>query len=86
MFERLVSSLDYEIAHRIFKVQIQMAPNQTTQPAVESKTAMTQEVEREKNRKEQLEGRGKKAKLSRNDPCWCGSGKKWKKCHYPEVS
>ncbi len=22
-------------------------------------------------------------KLSRNDPCWCGSGKKWKKCHYP---
>jgi len=23
--------------------------------------------------------------ISRNDPCWCGSGKKWKKCHYPEV-
>src|SRR3989338_3905719 len=21
--------------------------------------------------------------ISRNDPCWCGSGKKWKKCHYP---
>lgn len=20
---------------------------------------------------------------SRNDPCWCGSGKKWKKCHFP---
>lgn len=19
----------------------------------------------------------------RNDPCWCGSGKKWKKCHFP---
>lgn len=19
----------------------------------------------------------------RNDPCWCGSGKKWKNCHYP---
>lgn len=27
-----------------------------------------------------------KAKLSRNDPCWCGSGKKWKKCHYPQVA
>lgn len=25
------------------------------------------------------------AKLSRNDPCWCGSGKKWKKCHYPNL-
>jgi methionyl aminopeptidase len=22
--------------------------------------------------------------VGRNDPCWCGSGKKWKKCHYPE--
>lgn len=24
-------------------------------------------------------------KLGRNDPCWCGSGKKWKKCHYPQI-
>jgi preprotein translocase subunit SecA len=23
--------------------------------------------------------------LGRNDPCWCGSGKKWKKCHYPQL-
>jgi len=22
--------------------------------------------------------------ISRNDPCWCGSGKKWKKCHWPQ--
>lgn len=22
--------------------------------------------------------------ISRNDPCWCGSGEKWKKCHYPK--
>jgi len=22
--------------------------------------------------------------ITRNDPCWCTSGKKWKKCHYPE--
>ena len=21
--------------------------------------------------------------ISRNDPCWCQSGQKWKKCHYP---
>ncbi|MCK4857243.1 MAG: SEC-C domain-containing protein [candidate division Zixibacteria bacterium] len=20
--------------------------------------------------------------LGRNNPCWCGSGKKYKKCHY----
>ncbi|MGB7978866.1 MAG: methionyl aminopeptidase [Chlamydiales bacterium] len=23
--------------------------------------------------------------MSRNDPCWCGSGQKWKKCHYPTL-
>lgn len=22
--------------------------------------------------------------IGRNDPCWCGSGDKWKKCHYPK--
>ena len=24
-------------------------------------------------------------KIGRNDPCPCGSGKKWKKCHYPNI-
>ena len=24
---------------------------------------------------------GEIPKLGRNDPCWCGSGKKYKKCH-----
>jgi methionyl aminopeptidase len=23
--------------------------------------------------------------MERNDPCFCGSGKKWKKCHYPQL-
>jgi preprotein translocase subunit SecA len=27
----------------------------------------------------------KVAKLGRNDPCWCNSGKKFKKCHYPQM-
>jgi preprotein translocase subunit SecA len=25
-----------------------------------------------------------RSKMSRNEQCWCGSGKKWKKCHYPD--
>jgi methionyl aminopeptidase len=24
--------------------------------------------------------------IGRNDPCWCGSGQKWKKCHFPRLS
>ena len=23
--------------------------------------------------------------IGRNDPCWCQSGQKWKKCHYPKL-
>ena len=23
--------------------------------------------------------------INRNDPCWCGSGQKYKKCHYPAL-
>lgn len=26
------------------------------------------------------------SKLGRNDPCWCGSGKKFKRCHWPDTS
>jgi preprotein translocase subunit SecA len=29
-------------------------------------------------------GQVRKKKVGRNDPCPCGSGKKYKKCHYPE--
>jgi preprotein translocase subunit SecA len=24
---------------------------------------------------------GEEEQIGRNDPCWCGSGKKFKKCH-----
>jgi len=30
-------------------------------------------------------GSGGQPKLGRNDPCWCGSGKKYKKCHGREA-
>ncbi len=26
-------------------------------------------------------GRPQRPQIGRNDPCWCGSGKKYKKCH-----
>lgn len=32
---------------------------------------------------ENKQGETRKVKIGRNDPCWCGSGKKYKKCHYP---
>ncbi len=99
MFEQLMAGIDGEIVHRIYKVQVATrspagGPTNTaihTNPAdikLESPIAQAAKNIRT-NASEQVVAQpvvnaGKK--LGRNDPCWCGSGKKWKKCHYPKLS
>ena len=91
MFERLVSGIDNEITHRIFKVQVQISPDQLAALQRQQETTISKEAQREQRQSGQstrlhqgFGGQGKK--LGRNDPCWCGSGKKWKKCHYPQTN
>lgn len=71
MFEQLVSAIDDEIVHRVYKVHVQQV-DQARGPA----TPVTPRSD--------LDSSVKK-KLGRNDPCPCGSGKKWKKCHYSNI-
>lgn len=144
MFERLISQIEYEITHRIFRAQVQMAPNQAqptlSEPVVNPvsipASAFTAEIKAsepmpkpsaksgglldslvKKSGISKLTGQDKKEKsndllsslltqdsklvqaasslqksqtahspkIGRNDPCWCGSGKKFKKCHYPNT-
>ncbi|MEK7517545.1 MAG: preprotein translocase subunit SecA, partial [Patescibacteria group bacterium] len=90
MFEQLIDGIDDEIVHRIYKIQVREAPTMPTHQHVASRpagfdagisetstsaTSSTRQVTRNTN--------GQKKKLGRNDKCWCGSGKKYKKCHYP---
>jgi preprotein translocase subunit SecA len=112
MFERLMASIDDEIVHRIYKVQVQEQTHthadgsihkgsahpsassgqvpQSPIPANAVANVPESEVSEDVLKKQAISAKkaqtpeGKK-KLSRNDPCWCGSGKKWKKCHYPAV-
>lgn len=89
-FEKLVDAIDDGIINRIFKVQIV-----TEQPTVDVSSASTNapveeigsdvaKARSDKGKKKSVESLdGTKKKLGRNDPCWCGSGKKYKKCHYP---
>ena len=89
MFERLVSSIDYEITRRIFKVQVQLSPDQIMAMRQQQQTAISQSAQQQFNKQSTGSGSkpsSQKTNLGRNDPCWCGSGKKWKKCHYPELS
>ncbi|KKS98739.1 MAG: Preprotein translocase subunit SecA, preprotein translocase subunit SecA [Candidatus Gottesmanbacteria bacterium GW2011_GWA2_43_14] len=86
MFERLVSTLDSDIAHRIFRVEVRLSPDQVQAVKHEQQTAISREAEKERKKPAaNLKTPGTPKKLGRNDPCPCGSGKKWKKCHYPDI-
>jgi preprotein translocase subunit SecA len=89
MFERLVSGIDSEIVHRIYKVQVSQNPpaGGTPPPIIESPIAEAAK-HMSTNTSEQVVAQPvvhTAQKIGRNDQCWCGSGKKWKKCHYPAL-
>ncbi len=83
MFEKLVAEIDDQIVHRIYKVQIQEAPPSLHQHKhiVAKPAGNIPEVSQ--NNASKTNEKTSKNKIGRNDPCWCGSGKKYKKCHYP---
>ncbi len=75
MFESLLTRIDQTAARRIFRVQVQM-PTQMAKPI--------KGVEKSAQGEKKLAAKSE-SKIGRNDPCWCGSGKKWKSCHYPKI-
>lgn len=86
MFERLMAGIDSEIVQRIFKVHVELSPNQTNQSiktsvlpteTVISKAAKRMQTNAEASIKTPIVIQNK---LGRNDPCPCGSGIKYKKC------
>ena len=84
LFETLLGRINDFIARRIFRIQIA-----TRQPPVTDMVTNKNgqdKGEKTTSKKVQAKKVVKKEKLGRNDPCWCGSGKKWKKCHYPQLS
>lgn len=86
MFEQLIQAIDDEIVHRIYKIQIQQAPqiHQHRQVTEQPAGAAAGISETSTNGgKSKTSSTVDKKKLGRNDSCWCGSGKKYKKCHYP---
>jgi preprotein translocase subunit SecA len=82
LFESLLARIDSRIAERIFRIAA--APPMSPQPAmVVEQSHQDINTPKTKTASRQISST---TKIGRNDPCWCGSGKKWKKCHYPELS
>jgi preprotein translocase subunit SecA len=87
MFEQLINTIDDEIVHRIYKIQIQQQPqvhkHQVEKPAGEDVGISETSSGRAQDKLSVAKSASGGKKLGRNDPCHCGSGKKYKKCHYP---
>ncbi|MBI2195851.1 MAG: preprotein translocase subunit SecA [Candidatus Levybacteria bacterium] len=84
MFEQLIAGIDDEIVHRIYRIQVQQAP--VVHQHINQQAAGDSSISEELRTREVSESTINRKKLGRNDPCWCGSGKKYKKCHYPQLA
>ena len=101
MFEQLMANIDYEISRRIFRVQVGFEPEELTDDMKIERPEIDLTKPQQQARQQGSRNRGQNQdpepatservdpdtgeKIGRNDPCWCGSGKKWKKCCYPET-
>lgn len=99
MFEKLIADINFEVTRRLFKMEINVGANFNSpehiheQPkmilqsasAIDPFKANNQEPNsnNQTNSNIQIPITKSHKKLGRNDKCWCGSGKKYKKCHYP---
>jgi preprotein translocase subunit SecA len=95
LFENLVDKIDEELSHRIFRIGVAMPQPEIPLNLARENIDKSDTTGLSGNAQETAKS-GEKAfpsnaesqpehKLGRNDPCWCGSGKKWKKCHYPQL-
>ena len=84
MFESLLKRIDEEIVRRLFRIGVNQQPQEipVTQMRenidTKDNTGLVEENDQSSKTKVNHQ------KLGRNDPCFCGSGKKWKHCHYPK--
>jgi preprotein translocase subunit SecA len=92
MFSELTESIQAEIVTRMFHLQFQFVREETPQPP----TAGAVPADGDATNGHRPNGRtaaglpvtnepvgagAPTSKIGRNDPCWCGSGRKYKRCH-----
>jgi len=82
MFQALQESIKREAVTYVFNASVQVA-----EEAEEQRQASPQRQLRQSSASTEAEARAaqgqtaRKQKIGRNQPCWCGSGKKFKNCH-----
>lgn len=92
MFDRMLAQMEENIVKRFFKVRlVKKSDTQDLQKAEAKKESPTPKIKASSNSQDSRPGKVsknktvvKKKSVGRNDPCPCGSGKKYKKCCYPK--
>ena len=83
MYNQLMVSIGAQVANLIFKVSFMEQPKnikiQERRPDIIGTENSSRSQINEPAHREQV--KSEEPKIGRNDPCWCGSGKKYKKCH-----
>jgi preprotein translocase subunit SecA len=97
LFEKMLSNIDSAIVNRFFKVRVVRKEEEPAEDAqavhdspdsvVDRMNSRSANVRKDKRPGETTKQQTvvKEEKVGRNDPCPCGSGKKYKKCHGKQV-
>jgi len=81
MYSELMNDIRGDIVKSVFSVQVQPQQQAVQAPAP---TAIARNIRTNRDAGSSAKPqpvRKTGPELSRNDPCWCGSGKKYKHCH-----
>lgn len=95
LFEKLVDKINIELSRRLFRIGVAAPQHEIPLNLARENTDKSDETglygDSSSTAREgepafsSSSSQAATKKLGRNDPCWCGSGKKWKHCHYPKV-
>jgi preprotein translocase subunit SecA len=78
MYQTLLSNIQEAIVNNLFKIPVAVAP----QAPPRRQLVTNREAGGDNDGRPRPVRATEKEKLGRNDPCWCGSGKKYKHCHW----
>jgi preprotein translocase subunit SecA len=82
MYSELMNDIRSDIVKSVFAVQVAQQAQQTAvAPLAPSPIARNIRTNRDGGNGKPQTVRNTGPQLGRNDPCWCGSGKKYKNCH-----
>jgi preprotein translocase subunit SecA len=92
LFENLIDKIDEELSHRIFRIAVGVPQSEIPLNLARENIDRTDTTGLLGNAESTAKSgtpafSGKSSdqkKIGRNDPCLCGSGKKYKHCHYPQ--